>query len=365
MSDILKAAHGFPPAARSTGKAGTAGAPAAKDGSAAAQAWQREMERAQMTQWFKPAPKASGMAAPPAPAPDESARSASPMGLAPGATAPLLPSTPAGGPVPDAPAGAAAQPHAQDGEPPRAGPGPAGASTHAPDGGLGPQAADAAGAGNADAAANALQRSPTETAPSLGLSAQAGQQEPARWLTADPPAAPRAVQPLEMRPALSLQRGQTSSTAGLEAQAGALDEPLPSSGSAPETAGAERQAAAQKIHAGGPGPAAALHDLPALQGVRCHAQWSDQGVNVWLGMDGPLHEQARQLAWIVSELAQSLARQGQALGAVVCNGRTVFEAPGRPLDGLVQADGPATSPTFFETPALAAGVGKKPYSQQE
>jgi hypothetical protein len=59
--------------------------------------------------------------------------------------------------------------------------------------------------------------------------------------------------------------------------------------------------------------------------IRCHAQWSAQGVNVWLGMDASLQEQARRLDGIIPQLQRTLGEQGHVLGAVVCNGRTVFQ----------------------------------------
>jgi hypothetical protein len=68
-----------------------------------------------------------------------------------------------------------------------------------------------------------------------------------------------------------------------------------------------------------------LLEATGLAGVRCHAQWTADGVNVWLGMDASVQDPTQQLKSILWQLQQSLSQQGQVLASVVCNGRTVFQ----------------------------------------
>lgn len=59
--------------------------------------------------------------------------------------------------------------------------------------------------------------------------------------------------------------------------------------------------------------------------IRLHAEWSPDGVTVWLGIDGDPTTIGARLAVVVSELQRALADQKQELRALVCNGKTVFE----------------------------------------
>ena len=77
--------------------------------------------------------------------------------------------------------------------------------------------------------------------------------------------------------------------------------------------------------------------IPGQPTVRMHTQWSASGVQVWLGVDGSdLLAQAPALAAIVAELQRTLAQLGLSLGALVCNGRTVYQLPKleEPVDRL-------------------------------
>jgi hypothetical protein len=61
-------------------------------------------------------------------------------------------------------------------------------------------------------------------------------------------------------------------------------------------------------------------EADAREPVRLYAEWSDQGVSVWLGADA---NQESQVSSLVNQVQQWLAGQGERLRAVVCNGRVV------------------------------------------
>jgi len=75
--------------------------------------------------------------------------------------------------------------------------------------------------------------------------------------------------------------------------------------------------------------------------LRLHAEWSEQGVRIWLGADAQAGDSAPALA---PQLVRWLAQQGVALLSLVCNGRTVYvasdtasdarQAGGRRADGV-------------------------------
>jgi len=71
--------------------------------------------------------------------------------------------------------------------------------------------------------------------------------------------------------------------------------------------------------------------------VRLYAEWSEQGVRVWLGADA---DQALPLAQIGAQLQQWLGGQGERLVELVCNGRTVWrdtlgKPNGRPFSEVI------------------------------
>jgi hypothetical protein len=95
----------------------------------------------------------------------------------------------------------------------------------------------------------------------------------------------------------------------------------------------------------GGAPAAGYADRSAgsepREPVRLYAEWSDQGVSVWLGADA---NQGLQVSDLVSQVQQWLAGQGERLLAVVCNGRVVqsdagAKAEDEPSFGLGQGGG--------------------------
>ncbi|MFM2450602.1 MAG: hypothetical protein RIS44_3052 [Pseudomonadota bacterium] len=108
--------------------------------------------------------------------------------------------------------------------------------------------------------------------------------------------------------------------------------------------------------------ASALLQNSGLAEIRCHAQWTAQGVNVWLGMDASVQEQTRQLGWIISQLQQSLRQQGHVLGAVVCNGRTVFQ--GDVLASDQTAFRNARDTTIQDLPSFTLGAYKTLFQQE-
>lgn len=78
------------------------------------------------------------------------------------------------------------------------------------------------------------------------------------------------------------------------------------------------------------------------QPLRVHAQWSADGVSVWLGCDaGALPA----LDEFIAQLQRTLAARGERLARVVCNGREVWHAV--PPSGLSSSFLPASSRLSF------------------
>lgn len=71
----------------------------------------------------------------------------------------------------------------------------------------------------------------------------------------------------------------------------------------------------------------ATEDAP--EPLRVHAQWSAQGVSVWLGCDAAA---VPALDEIIVQLQRTLAARGERLLGIVCNGREVWR--GAPPSGL-------------------------------
>lgn len=307
--------------AGATAKAGHAAAPHAKGsgGDSAAQAWQREMERAQMTQWLKPAVTASRTAA---------------LATPPARTAPARTGLPTQALAGGGPRGPASASTGQGGGHPA---GSSAADTPMPPAAVDarqPQAARPAQEERSDRAPEAPPQTPGE-GPLAGGHAKTD--APAANGRPVLPATPQQnadAQEQAPRPSLAVQRTEAARPPWLQPGMAAAD----AAGTDPQGTASEplTDAPADTPHGADARPAAPgrqtgraetlLRELPSVQGMRCHAQWSGDGrVDVWLGMDGPQPERAAQLAWAVSELRQSLSRQGHLLGTVVCNGRTVFE----------------------------------------
>ncbi len=57
--------------------------------------------------------------------------------------------------------------------------------------------------------------------------------------------------------------------------------------------------------------------------IRIHAQWSEAGLRLWLGLDAEVLAQARQ---ITDELQRWVAREGVRLLSLSCNGRPLVDS---------------------------------------
>lgn len=66
--------------------------------------------------------------------------------------------------------------------------------------------------------------------------------------------------------------------------------------------------------------------LTGQSSTRLHTAWTDEGLNLWLGMDGSAQQVNVQAALIANTLQQALKSNGQRLNRVICNGSVVFDA---------------------------------------
>ena len=88
--------------------------------------------------------------------------------------------------------------------------------------------------------------------------------------------------------------------------------------------------------------------------IRLHAQWIEEAVTVWLGMDGSPAQIASQASVVIAELQRHLGSQGQRLSRVICNGQVFF-------DSAMQT----TPVQIFSFPeALARQISARPPSLQ-
>lgn len=69
--------------------------------------------------------------------------------------------------------------------------------------------------------------------------------------------------------------------------------------------------------------------------LRVHAQWSDDGVHLWLGADVGGFAAVNA---VTAQLQQALAAQGTRLLRVICNGRDISELPARDLADTTRFD---------------------------
>jgi hypothetical protein len=60
--------------------------------------------------------------------------------------------------------------------------------------------------------------------------------------------------------------------------------------------------------------------------TRVHAQWTPEGLQLWLGMDGTAEQIENQAVALLQELQNALRGQGQRLARMVCNGRIVWDS---------------------------------------
>jgi hypothetical protein len=113
---------------------------------------------------------------------------------------------------------------------------------------------------------------------------------------------------LPLGPASSATTGGAPSTdlAGLPDAAALADE--------------DAEAASPVFEATAPSTTSAETGGEVREPVRLYAEWSDQGVRVWLGTDA---DQAPRLPILAQQVQQWAAGQGVRLLALVCNGRTM------------------------------------------
>lgn len=95
-------------------------------------------------------------------------------------------------------------------------------------------------------------------------------------------------------------------------------------------------ASADEVSASEPNPSTALESasrrMPTgsstaqAASVRTHSQWTPDGLQLWLGMDGTAQQVATRAAAVVQELQRALQAQGQRLSRVVCNGQVIHDS---------------------------------------
>lgn len=275
-------------------------------------AWQSAMEQAQLANWFKPGASTSG-AAPGAPqaraatatllgsrssqpadspgtaqatpqegqlsrSPEEATRATNPEPAKASSTARGTEADAASPPV-EAPATERAQPQRN--------------AAHAKSAMT--QTRAEAATGGLDAPALPVDRA---TVPSLPARAAALAGIAGPTATADaPPSSPSSRIEAPSLPLVAAQVGQWLST--------------------PEIEASESTAAADA-------PAPRMPEQEASDGAtRLHVEWTREGARLWLGVD---HDQLQRLPTLIGQLQQWLAASGVKLLALVCNGRTVYQA---------------------------------------
>ncbi|MDX4957177.1 hypothetical protein [Delftia acidovorans] len=343
----LPALPALPFGEKGVGQGGGAPQDQAPTGQRSRQAWLREMERAQLAGWFQPFGTATGdiaqhnpktqarpvQAGAPGPAMPQAAQRQPQMSM-PGQAQARPVATTDSGITRTASASGAAPALAEKPSPGLAAAGRSGMwESLSPRSGHGLSMGDssAAVAAYAAAGADAVAASAGEGgAPGLAkaVSAAASQQASAASATAAAPAAPehagiRAPIQMALQTAALLSASPSAALALLAVRDAA----------APATAGpgADRpptrasQSPARPSAASGPA-IARWQGAPQAQGMRMHAQWTERGVQLWLGLDGSAQQVGVQAQAVVYSLHRLLRDQGQQLSRVVCNGQVVFDA---------------------------------------
>ena len=70
---------------------------------------------------------------------------------------------------------------------------------------------------------------------------------------------------------------------------------------------------------------------------RVHSEWSEHGLQLWIGIDGTAEQIESQVAAILPQLERSLQAQGERLHRVICNGRVLLDAS-RPRSTALAVD---------------------------
>ncbi|ATH14051.1 hypothetical protein [Delftia acidovorans] len=160
------------------------------------------------------------------------------------------------------------------------------------------------------------------------VSAAASQQASAASATAAAPAAPEHA---GIRPPIQMAVQTAALLSASPSAALALLAVRDAAAPATAVPGADRPSTRASQSPASPsaasGPAIARWQGAAqAQGMRMHAQWTERGVQLWLGLDGSAQQVGVQAQAVVYSLHRLLRDQGQQLSRVVCNGQVVFDA---------------------------------------
>lgn len=305
-----------PPAEKGLGQGAGLPQDQAPAGQRSRQAWLREMERAQMTDWFQPsdmgstrgngrgletaAPtlRVSPAEAPARPAHGGAAASMRPVALAvalSARSAPVAsgwPSSFTAAPMAGSAAGAPALSPRQAGS------------------GLAAAAYAAAGAGAVPIPMPGAAQAASQAAPAH----RATQAEVQRAFIASALSLPPA-------PLLAGTAAVALHAVSMPAQPDMAEPRAPAAAARENADAAPRRSASANPH---------WQNAALPQGMRMHAQWTDSGVQLWLGMDGNAQQTGAQALAVVYSLQRLLRDQGQQLSRLVCNGKVVFDAASRP-----------------------------------
>ncbi|WP_141513653.1 hypothetical protein [Ramlibacter sp. WS9] len=82
-----------------------------------------------------------------------------------------------------------------------------------------------------------------------------------------------------------------------------------------------KSSASAAIRESGPGLGVAMRAVPQ-EPIRLHAEWSEEGVRLWLAMDSALPE---TLQGIAAQLQRWLSAQGVRLLSISCNGQRISD----------------------------------------
>jgi hypothetical protein len=343
----LPALPALPFGEKGVGQGGGAPQDQAPTGQRSRQAWLREMERAQLAGWFQPFGTATGdiaqhnpktqarpvQAGAPGPATPQAAQRQPQMSMPGQAQARPVATTDSGITL-TASASGAAPALAEKPSPGLAAAGRSGTwESLSPRSGHGLSMGDssAAVAAYAAAGADAASASAGEGgAPGLAktVSAAASQQASAASATA---AAPAATEHAGIRPPIQMAVQTAALLSASPSAALALLAVRDAAAPATAVPGADRPSTRASQSPASPsaasGPAIARWQGAAqAQGMRMHAQWTERGVQLWLGLDGSAQQVGVQAQAVVYSLHRLLRDQGQQLSRVVCNGKVVFDA---------------------------------------
>lgn len=341
----LPALPALPFGEKGVGQGGGAPQDQAPTGQRSRQAWLREMERAQLAGWFQPFGTATGdiaqhnpktqarpvQAGAPGPATPQAAQRQPQMSMPGQAQARPVATTDSG--ITRTASGAAPA-LAEKPSPGLAAAGRSGTwESLSPRSGHGLSMGDssAAVAAYAAAGADAASASAGEGgAPGLAkaVSAAASQQASAASATAAAPAATehagiRAPIQMAVQTAALLSASPSAALALLAVRDAAAPATAVPGADRPSTRASQSPASPSAAS----GPAIARWQGAAqAQGMRMHAQWTERGVQLWLGLDGSAQQVGVQAQAVVYSLHRLLRDQGQQLSRVVCNGQVVFDA---------------------------------------